>query len=110
MRTFKSGATRNDDKNRLDYEGFINPLVEKAFAEYMHEHRIQADGELRASDNWQAGIPKDAYMKSLCRHFQDLRLHHRGYRKFATEKDIKKVLSAIRFNIDGYFLEVLNED
>ena len=107
MRKFGSGATRDSDYGKLDYEGFTNPLVEQVFAEYMHEHRVQADGNLRDSDNWQKGIPLDAYMKSLCRHFQDLRLHHRGYAKYAVEPDIKKVLSAIRFNIDGYLLETL---
>ena len=107
MRTFDTGATRDTDVDKFDYEGFNSPLVEHRFARYMHKHRKQADGGIRASDNWQKGIPKDAYMKSLHRHFMDLWLHHRGYHHLATEPDIEEVLSAIRFNVNGYLHEVL---
>src|SRR5512145_2767796 len=77
VRTFESGATRDTDTNKLDFEGFLNPLVDESFANFMHKHRVQSDGGLRAADNWQKGIPKDEYMKSLFRHFQPLRLLHR---------------------------------
>ena len=69
MRTFSSGATRDNDDNKLDFEGFLSPFALEAYAQYMHGHRIQADGNLRESDNWQKGIPVDQYMKSLWRHF-----------------------------------------
>lgn len=69
MRTFSSGATRDNDDNKLDLEGFLSPFALEAYAQYMHGHRIQADGNLRESDNWQKGIPVDQYMKSLWRHF-----------------------------------------
>ena len=64
VRTFDSGATRSDEPDRLDYEGFLSPLVLERYAQYMHEHRKRADGTLRSSDNWQRGIPRDEYMKS----------------------------------------------
>jgi len=71
MRTFDSGATKSNNEGKLDYDGFLSPLVLKRFAEYMHKHRIQDDETLRASDNWQKGIPQEEYRKSLWRHFMD---------------------------------------
>ena len=69
VRTFDTGATRDTDDGKLDYEGFISPLVLERFARYMHTHRLQPDGTLRDSDNWQKGIPRDQYIKSAWRHF-----------------------------------------
>jgi hypothetical protein len=51
MRTFKTGATRNDDSNKLDFEGFLSPTALEHFAEYMNKNRVQADGNIRDSDN-----------------------------------------------------------
>ena len=107
MRHFGTGATRDQDTSKPDYEGFNHPLVEKAFGAYMTTHRIQPDGSVRASDNWQLGIPVDAYMKSLLRHVYDLWLHHRGCADEAVDADLVSVLCAIRFNVNGYLLEVL---
>ncbi len=69
MRKFESGATRNDSEDRLDFEGFLSPLVLTRYAQYLHKHRKQADGKMRDSDNWQKGIPVSVYMKSKWRHF-----------------------------------------
>src|SRR5262249_23974685 len=63
VREFASGAVRDGDAEKADYEGFLSPLVLERFGRYMHEHRRMADGTIRASDNWQRGIPLDAYMK-----------------------------------------------
>lgn len=104
MRTFSSGATRNDDSDALDYEGFFSPIVLQEFAKYMHSHRIQADGKLRASDNWMRGIDKDSYIKSLLRHTMDLWLEHRGYEG---RSDKIEALCAIMFNAMGYLYEEL---
>lgn len=101
MRLFPTGATRNSDENRLDYEGFLAPSVLKRYAEYMHAHRVQADGEVRPSDNWQQGIPKGEYMKSMFRHFMELWTKHRhGGAK-------QEVLCALLFNVMGYLFEEL---
>lgn len=105
MRHFDSGATRDSDDDKLDYEGFINPLTLEQYAQYMHRHRIQADGNLRDSDNWQRGMPIEAYMKSLFRHMVALWKVHRGYED---EADIEESLCAIIFNAFGYLHE-LNE-
>ena len=107
MRTFDSGATRDSDDSKPDYEGFVSPLVTKRFGQYMTVHRKQADGNIRASDNWQKGIPRDAYIKSLCRHLEDLRLHHDGYPEEAVDKDLESVLCACLFNVQGYLYELL---
>jgi len=107
MRKFTTGATRNSDEDKFDYEGFLSPLVLERFAEYMHKHRKQADGELRSSDNWQKGIPKEAYMKSGWRHFFSWWKAHRGLK---TEEDIEESLCALLFNVQGYLHETLRED
>lgn len=105
LRTFSSGATRDTNVGKLAYEGFLSPLVLRRFAEYMHSHRVQPDGELRAPDNWQRGIPLDAYMDSGWRHFMDWWLLHREH---DTECDIEEALCALLFNVQGYLHEVLS--
>ena len=111
MRMFKSGATRSSDDDKLDYEGFLSPLVLERYAEYMHKHRKQADGKIRASDNWQKGIPFTAYMKSLWRHLKDLWTLHRGIGVLDREDghvvSKEEALCAILFNCSGYLHELL---
>lgn len=106
MRKFDSGATRNTDTDNLDFEGFFSPLAMKAFAEYMHENRIQADGTLRDSDNWQKGIPLDSYMKSGYRHFFDWWCEHRG---LESREGMRKALCGLMFNLQGYLHELEKE-
>jgi hypothetical protein len=106
MRKFSTGATRNDDTNQYDYEGFLSPLVLKVYASYMHKNRIQADGTTRASDNWQKGISRDAYMKSMWRHMHDVWMEHRGEE---SRDGIDEALSGLMFNVMGYYFEVLKE-
>lgn len=108
IRTFDTGATRDLDVSKFDFEGFESPLVMERFAEFMHTNRLQKDGTLRASDNWQKGIPKDAYMKSMWRHLVDVWLHHRGWGSKAKEP-LEVALCALRFNVSGYLFEVLKE-
>ena len=104
MRQFETGATRNDDTEKLDFEGFYSPLVMDSFAKYMHKHQLQSDGKLRNSDNWQKGIPKDAYMKSGFRHFMDWWRQHRG---FEGQDALEESLTALLFNVQGYLFEIL---
>jgi hypothetical protein len=106
MRQFETGATRDTDEGKYDYEGFLSPLVLECFADYMHHHRTQADGQLRDSDNWQKGIPKDAYIKSGFRHFMSWWLGHRGLR---TRQMLIEALCALMFNAMGYLHELLKE-
>lgn len=114
-RLFETGATRDKDDNKLDYEGFLSPIVLRAFSEYMHECRLRniPPGEtIRSSDNWQKGIPLDTYMKSGLRHVMEWWLIHRGY-VAVDEKgnvmDLVKVLCAVMFNVMGYLFEVLKQ-
>lgn len=108
IRSFPSGATRDQDADKLDFEGFLSPLVLQMFAEYMHKHRVQSDGTLRASDNWQKGIPLEAYAKSLHRHFHSFWLHHRGHPQLANE-DAVSALMGMLFNVQGYAHELLKQ-
>ena len=107
MREFDTGATRDTDEGKLDYEGFLSPLVLHEYASYMHENRIQADDKLRDSDNWQKGIPIEAYMKSMFRHFMEVWM---GHRKLTDRKILKKALCSILFNVMGYLHEMIVED
>lgn len=106
MRKFSTGATRNIDNNKLDFEGFLSPIALKVFAEYMHKNRFQADGEMRDSDNWQKGIPIDAYMKSMYRHFFDVWSTHRGV---VTPEDQISNLCGLMFNVQGMLHELLKQ-
>ncbi len=115
MRTFETGATRDDDETKPDYEGYLSPLVIQRFGEYMTKHRKQADGKLRDSDNWQKGIPIAAYMKSLWRHLVELWAIHRKYRMawpppLSKATEIEDALCAIIFNASGYLHEILKRD
>lgn len=106
VRTFATGATRDLDENKPDYEGFLSPLALDAFAAYMSRKRKMADGSLRDSDNWQKGIPLDAYMKSGYRHLMDWWKHHRGLDDITVE-DLEDTLCALLFNVQGYLHEVV---
>jgi len=106
-RYFETGAYRDVDEEKLDYEGFLNPLVLEEFARYMQHHRKQSDGVWRNSDNWQLGIPKDTYMKSGWRHFHDWWKEHRGY---TSREGLKFAICGVIFNACGYLLEIIKEE
>lgn len=105
-RTFKTGATRDTNQNKPDYEGFLSPLVLKRYGEYMNKHRLQSDGKLRDSDNWQKGIPKEEYVKSAWRHFMDWWLENRG---FESREGTEDAICALIFNSMGYLHEMLKK-
>lgn len=109
MREFETGATRDSDDGKYDYEGFLSPRVLRRFAAYMHKHRAQVDGSLRSSDNWQKGIPKDVYMKSMWRHFMDVWTFHRSTAQADHEDVLEDALCGVLFNVQGYLHELLRE-
>lgn len=113
VRQFDTGATRDSEAGKYDFEGFLSPRVLWAFAKYMDAHRVQPDGQVRASDNWQKGIPSDAYIKSLVRHVVDLWLIHRGCDVVRPEDGrtvtLDEALGACLFNVQGYWHESLKE-
>lgn len=106
LRTFPGGATRDTAEGKLEPWGFQSALVEKVFCEYMNEHRIQSDGNLRDSDNWKSGFGLDSCFHSLSRHILDLRLLWEGYESQARTDSITDALCAIRFNVDALLLEL----
>jgi len=113
-RLFSTGATRGNDVTKLDYEGFMSPLVLRRFAEYMHEKRlanIPPGQTMRSSDNWQKGVPLTSYMKSMLRHAMDLWEIHRTQPELPLTperlKFLEDALCAIMFNAMGYLFETM---
>jgi hypothetical protein len=113
LRTFDSGATRDTEEGKPDYCGFLSPDAIVAYGEYMHKHRYQSDGTLRAADNWKKGIPRDEYLKSMFRHFITLWQQHEiekaggilenGSMDYNEDEDmIEEALCALLFNVQGY--------
>jgi hypothetical protein len=105
IRKFDSGATRDTSTDKLDFEGFLCPLVIERYAEYMNMNREQTDGSLRDSDNWQKGIPKKVYMKSMWRHFFAVWSSWRSKRTVVSEVD----LCGLLFNVMGMLHEIRKE-
>lgn len=108
MREFETGATRDTDDGKLDYEGFYSPLVMRRYAEYMDKNRVQADGAVRDSDNWQKGIPQDAYIKSAWRHFIEWwTLWRKAKDEYVSTQEIETAVCALLFNVMGWLHEHL---
>lgn len=107
VRTFDTGANRDKDEGKLDFEGFLSPLVLEAFATYMNFNRSLADGSTRASDNWQKGIPVDVYVKSAWRHFFSAWRIHRGW---GASETLVWALCGVLFNVQGWLHELLKKD
>ena len=109
IREFKSGATRDTEEGKLDFEGFFSPIVMEKFAEYMNRHRKQSDGVLRDSDNWQKGFGKDHFkvcMKSWWRHFFDTWKEHRGLK---SSEGMEEALMGSLFNNMAYAHEYFEQ-
>ncbi len=107
VRKFKTGATRDTEEGKPDFEGFISPIVIEAYGKYMHKHRKQTDKKLRDSDNWQKGFGDkhfDVCIKSLWRHFMDLWMEHRGY---GCRETIDDAICGILFNTMAYYHKLL---
>ena len=106
MRQFDTGATRDDDTDKPDFEGFFSPLVLERRALYMHQHRRQSDGNLRDSDNWQKGMSLSVYIKSAWRHFVAWWKWHRAGTN-VNQDEVEDALCALMFNAEGYLHELL---
>lgn len=105
VREFASGATRDNNEDKLCYHGFLSPVALERFATYMHTHRKQADGKLRDSDNWKKGIPVEAYHESLIRHIFDYWKLWESNGIINHETAIDDLLCAILFNVQGLLHE-----
>lgn len=109
MREFSSGATRDLDEHKIDFEGVLAPEVLLAFGEYMTRHRKTANG-IRESDNWQQGFGDDHFkicMKSMLRHAHDLWMEHRG---FKSRDGIEEAINGVIFNAMAYYQRWLKEN
>ncbi len=107
IRKFSSGATRDSEMGKNDYEGFISPIVIEAFGNYMTKHRMQSNGKLRDSDNWQKGFGLDVCIKSGWRHFLDWWLEHRGYK---SRDGMIDALCGLMFNTMVYMKEYIEQN
>ncbi len=109
MDKFETWATRSSDKGKIDFEWFLNPLVLESFWNYMLSHQVQADWQLRSSDNWQKWMPIDNYMKSLLRHAFDVWKLHRWYEVYKEWKywGKEECLNALFFNVQWYLFEIV---
>ena len=114
MRHFESGANRNNDVSKPDYEGCLSPLVLERYAQYMLSHTALEDGTIRDSDNWQKGMPLPAYMKSMWRHFMDTWGKHRRWQTqphpnitSAQSEKLEVALCGVIFNASGYLHELM---
>lgn len=115
IRKFDSGATRDTNKNKLDFEGFFSPEVLERRAQYMNKHRVQSDGNLRDSDNWQNLFGPDHFkvcIKSSSRHYQDMWKLHRGIPAFDEKGNVvnlEDAICALMFNCEAYLLKILKD-
>lgn len=110
MRTFPKGGTRSDDDGKIDY-AHLSALADRVWCEYMHEHRIQENGELREPDNYKKGLSLESYKKSLRGHMQDLNLILEGHKVFEKGKEVTPfdAIMAIRFNVQGVIIETMRD-
>ena len=113
MREFETGATRDNDQDKHDPHGALDPGVLKAFTAYMHRCSFLPDGTTRPASNWKKGITKESYMKSLTRHFLDLWELDEGKEVRRPETgelvNLNDCLGGIFFNLAGYWRTVLQE-
>ena len=107
MKTFKTGAIRDDDEGKLDYEGSFCPLVLRSYAEFMLRNSTMKDGKKRTCGNWKKGVPLLHYIQSKWRHFMTtLTLFVIGY----TKKAMLESLNAELFNTMGMMHELLKAE
>lgn len=105
FRTHTTGASRDLDDGKPDFEAMLSPLVMEAYGAYMTRKRRMADGTLREADNWQKGMPLEWFIKSGWRHMVDWWKHHR--KEGVTTEMVEDTLCALLFNASGYLHEHL---
>lgn len=103
MRQFETGATRDTAEGKPSFASFLSPKVIRRFGQYMLENQHLPDGTKRKPDNWQLGMPMDAYMESAWRHFLDVWEGHRD------GNENVEAMCALLFNIQGMMHEVLKK-
>ena len=114
IRTFNTGATRNNDPDRIDWIRMLSLPALFEYGAYMARHRKQADGNLRAFDNWKGedgrgGFPLNEVVESLTRHVFDLAALHSGLTP-VRECDVNDTCCAIIFNSIAYLHTILSRE
>ena len=110
IREWDSGGKRDTDEGKLDYDGFLSPVVLKRFAQYMQKHRTMRDGSIRDSDNWKAGFGDfrehaETCMKSMFRHFMCVWGIHRCDED--ETGDLEEALCGVMFNAMAWLHRLL---
>lgn len=107
-RQYDSGALRDTQVGKPQYESYLSPFALYQFGQYMLKHQQGPDGKYREGDNWQKGIPLKDYADSLIRHVFDFwREHRRG--TTGSKNLIIDLLCAIIFNAQGYLHELVKD-
>lgn len=104
-RVFDTGASRDADVHKLDFDGTLSPQVLERYAQYLLDHQVMADGSRRPMDNWQKGIPMASYVKSAWRHFIEWWKWTRSPQ--IANKVIEEAACGILFNVMGWLHEHL---
>lgn len=97
VRTFTTGAIRDNDDSKEDYIETFSWCAQKRYAQYMTRQKAKY-----GAGNFKKGIPIESYEQSLLRHVQ--KYLENKYEGGQVELDMDH-LAAMRFNIDGIMHE-----
>jgi hypothetical protein len=111
LRMSESGAIRNSDVGKINYQGALSPLILEAYGKYIEKHSLLPDGTRRNNKNWQKlfGTPEEhrqVCIESAWRHFIDVLMEHDGY---DSRDGIDEALGGLMFNVQAYWFSLLIE-
>ena len=111
LRNFDTGAIRDNDDSKINYQGALSPLVLEAYGAYIQKHSLLPDGTRRNNKNWQNLFGTHEEHRQVCiesawRHFIDLLMEHDGY---DSRDGLDEAIGGLLFNIQAYWFSVLKE-
>jgi len=111
LRNFDTGAIRDNDDSKINYQGALSPLVLEAYGAYIQKHSLLPDGTRRNNKNWQNLFGTHEEHRQVCiesawRHFIDLLMEHDGY---DSRDGLDEAIGGLMFNIQAYWFSVLKE-
>ncbi len=107
LRTFGTGAIRDDDHDKLQFTRCLSPLVLERYAEFIRKHNSIEGGKKRREDNWKKGFTRKTYLESKGRHFILTWKIEEGYIEDLDDEQIIESLCAEFFNTNGYLHTLL---